>query len=735
MNYNETKNKLYEQTGTPGSSQGANAGKGKSAANYDAMRNSLYRDIGVKTPKRYTQKSYRAADFEAARGRAALWERQFRNVVEDMAQNGATEESRKRFEYLQSTYLDIAQSLSWNDIKPFSQLGESMTRVRQFLAADGWMNRYNDVMQGVSEYDKKRAGGYTRDASGGYGEEIDSLISDYEGIKSYPETKQYYDALTELKSSIRAIDDSMAQFKDEDDFNRYTSYWQDQEEKRNFDLVAGQQEIDALQKQIDEMEYDWTDYAQRVAAEKKVTDLQRQIDEKKWYLDEAKRVQEEYVRSGAAFRSKSGYEDTIGLSDYRQASGLTGFAKTAKSGYQQYLENQAAAAEDKRKTQEWLSRPHPGVSGMEMAALGLATDDTYKQPDERWTQEQRDVYGVLYRQDKKKAEQFAIDTNNAYNSAEQEQQREDAAAFAREHPVLSTAGSLFAGATGLGMADFLGSGIEKFARGTITQKGFVSPHQAAETATGEISQNLNDQYGTISEDIPVLGGHGLGDAYQLMNSIITSAATANTVGPLGTDIIFFGNAAASAMYDAKKRNATDEESLLMGLISGTAEAAGEHFSASHLLEMTDSRTIKKFFSSLFGQAMEEGEEELFTSFVNNLADNYVMHDKSNFYQYVDAYMQNNPGVTLEKAKKEAWKQMWSDMAFDALGGFVSGGAHTVGQVGINRVASNSAYKSTYGDSSAELVQQGLESPEGSEGSLMMGAGMLMLKQMNILSMG
>lgn len=522
---------------------------------------------------------------------------------------------------------------------------------RSESSVTNWVNRYNSVMQGVSEYDKKRNGGFTRDASGGFGKEIEALLSEYDKIKEYAwyygfdNSREYADQLKQLRDSIGQINENFSQFEDEDDYNRYMAYWQDQEAKRIGPATS-------------------------------------------------------LVRGSTAIHP-----------DYSQILGQTGFAKAAKSGWDMYLADQEAAAEDKKKTEEWLSRPHFGVSAMEMASMRLATDDTYKQPDQRWTQEQRDVFGALYGQDKKKAEQFAIDTNNAYNSVQQEQQRSDVAAFAEEHPVLSTAGSLFEGATGLGMADFLTSGIEKVARGTITQKGFVSPHQAAETATGTIAQNLNDQYGTISKNIPVLGGHGLGDAYQLMNSIITSATAANTVGPLGTDIVFFGNAAASAMDDARQRGATDEESLLMGLISGTAEAAGEHFSASHLLEMTDSKTIKKFFGSLFGQALEEGEEELFTSFVNNLADNYVMRDKSNFYQYVDDYMQSNPNATEEEAKKEAWKQMWSDMAFDGLGGFASGGVHTVGQIGgmkaLNAI-DNHQLKKNFGQYQNDILSSAAE---------------------------
>ncbi len=622
-----------------------------------------------------------------------------------------------------------------------------------------WAKRFDTAMSGFTDYDKKRNGGYTKDASGGFGSEIDSLIQDFESIRGYagrfglPNAQQYLKQLQQLKQYIGDTSATMAQFSNEDDYNtavRYSGYYQ----KYNGQTYSQLQ--DTLSKMEDGEEKDWlTQYAPQTMTDRdfgiQAAQYNTDIYYAKKYLDEYKTLSDAYGSGGQeaderilaqmqALSEKYGFknkqeaesalrklenekQDLDQMRDIGSHSVISGYDRimengdfgfSAAAGWQKYLRDQEAQAYDKDTANEWLSRPHFGVSGLEMASLNLATDDRYKLPSDQWTMEEKGVYGYLYGLDPEKAEQFAIATNNYYNGNKQNAQFENVEQFANDHPVASTVGGIFSGAAGLGMADFLTAGIEKFARGTNTQRSFVSPHQAAETATRTVAKNLNNQYGTISESVPVLGGHGLGDAYQLLNSIITSSIAANTVGTIGTDVVFFGNAAASAMDDARNRGATDEQALLMALISGSAEAAGEHFSTSHLLEMTDSKTIKQFFGTMFGQALEEGEEELFTSFVNNLADNYIMRDKSNFNRDVESYKKNNPDATDEEAKKAAWKQMWCDMAFDFLGGFVSGGVHTAGQTALNRIESNANYHSVYGGSAAQLVQEGLASPEGTD---------------------
>ena len=627
-----------------------------------------------------------------------------------------------------------------------------------------WFNGTSSALQSGSQYLSKN--GY-RKPNTSFSSVYEKYMNDADDIARFLEDNKssmenYGDVLDmfnktvsylrKINSNIQKSNEFFSQFT-EDDYNtavRYSGYYQKYNDKTYSQIQ------DALSKMEDGEEKEWlTQYAPQTMSDRdfgvQAAQYNTDIYYAQKYLDEYKTLADAYgvswqeederilsqiqaLSEKYGFKNKQEAENALKqlekekqdldqkravgshsvISGYDSLMENGDFSLYATSGWQKYLRDQESQAETKTAEKEWLSRPHFGVSGLEMASMGLAVDDSYKLPSDQWTMEEKGVYGYLYGLDQEKAEQFAIATNNYYNGNEQNAQFENVKQFANEHPVASTVGGIFSGAAGLGMADFLTTGIEKFARGTNTQRSFVSPHQAAETATGTVAKNLNDKHGTISESVPVLGGHGLGDAYQLLNSIITSAISANTLGTIGTDIVFFGNAAASAMDDARNRGATDEQALLIALIAGSAEAAGEHFSTSHLLEMVDSRTIKQFFGTMFGQALEEGEEELFTSFVNNLADYYIMQDKSNFNRDVEAYKQNNPDATDEEAKKAVWKQMWYDMAFDFLGGFASGGVHTAGQTALNRIESNANYHSIYGGSAAELVQEGMRSPEGTD---------------------
>ena len=209
-----------------------------------------------------------------------------------------------------------------------------------------WMDRYNLVMQGVSAYDKKRNGGFTRDASGGFGSEIDSLIADYDGIERYAadygfrDAQKYLVQLKKLQNSIQGINDNFSQFEDEDAYNRYMDYWKDQEEKRNLDLEAGQKDIDDLEDELRKLKrvspgesayltgnvsQGGSVYAANLQGDvsdkdERIAELSKLISQKQAYLNQAKRIQKKDEYSAVAdlesekydtdFDSKSGYVST-----------------------------------------------------------------------------------------------------------------------------------------------------------------------------------------------------------------------------------------------------------------------------------------------------------------------------------------------------------------------------------------------------------------------------------------
>ena len=348
-------------------------------------------------------------------------------------------------------------------------------------------------------------------------------------------------------------------------------------------------------------------------------------------------------------------------------------------------------------------------AGIAAASANLATDDSYKKPTADWSEKDLEVYQAIA--DPKKAERFAIDINNSINKKKREQELQKAEDFGKEHKAAAWAGNTASGILSLGSADFLANGIEHIARGEVTEKEYATPRQILETASAGASADLNQKYGTISEEVPVLGGKGWGEVYQLTQSIAQSMALANMTGQLGkagayaTDVVFFGNSAASAFDDAKQRGATDAEAYLYGAANGLNEALGEHLSIENLITMKNPNTLVQLGKSILTQAGIEGSEEAFTTFLNNWADHFIMKDKSNFNTWVKEYTAN--GMSEAEAKKKAWARMANDMAFDFVGGAFSGGISGELQSGKNYITSN-IYGKQYRGSQQDLVQEALD---------------------------
>ena len=97
----------------------------------------------------------------------------------------------------------------------------------RFTQANDWIDRYNKVITGYSDFDKQRNGGFTKDVGGGYGEEIGALLRDFSGFREYlgglgfSDALRYVSNLQELQKEINDGNQFMSQFEDEDDFLSY----------------------------------------------------------------------------------------------------------------------------------------------------------------------------------------------------------------------------------------------------------------------------------------------------------------------------------------------------------------------------------------------------------------------------------------------------------------------------------------------------------------------------------
>ena len=421
----------------------------------------------------------------------------------------------------------------------------------------------------------------------------------------------------------------------------------------------------------------------------------------------------------------AGSADTFTQWSNRKKNGttITGYNdKEAISGWNAY---QAAknAREQQEEDKTWFEKLAGYLGGvsdttMPTAEMSRVTesyreDTTYREPRKGWTLQQMKEFGFLYQRNPQEAWEYAEQLNNSIDAAQNEEQREQIRQDATGSAMggaLHTAGALLAAP--LGLADYLNEIAEYSARGKVTEHGGLTPVEYSQAVTGGVAEHLNEQHGTLDERIPVIGGKGWGDVYGLATSIMQSSLAGKTGGQLGTLVQFFGSAAASGVQEAKNRGASDEQALLLGTLQGLAEGLAEQAGIDNLMKVGASHTWKEFAVNLLKQGGAEGLEEGLTTLMNNISEQIVMQGDSVFYTLVDNYMAD--GMDPEGAKKQAWLDMVNDIAFDMLGGFLSGSVHAGPQTAAETYRTGREMRTTYGEYQQELVEKGMESAEGTD---------------------
>lgn len=315
-------------------------------------------------------------------------------------------------------------------------------------------------------------------------------------------------------------------------------------------------------------------------------------------------------------------------------------------------------------------------------------EEKMKKPDERWTEDQKLNYGYLWKQSRTSAAEYAYAVNNMLNTKQEQDALKKIMEFSTGNFWQGAGATIGAIATSpLGLADYLGDVIAQGTLGYIPESdGTLTPFEYSQAVTGSIAQHLNTENGTLDERIPIIGGKGWGDAYSLGTSIAQSSLAGFSGGSGQALVTFFGSAAAAGVDDALSRGANGGQAVAYGSMLGLAEGLAENIGVDNLMKIGSSKTVKQLVLNLLKQGAAEGIEEGVTSVMNNFADNLIMGDKSNFNILVTQYMAQ--GLSEEEAKKKAWLGMAEDIAFDMVGGFVSGAIHAGPQTAYQTYASN-----------------------------------------------
>lgn len=566
---------------------------------------------------------------------------------------------------------------------------------------DNTMRELNEALQGMDPNDisYQRVRAY-RDAIGGADKYFQARSDFYGGFANENEYNYYQD----LQSSWDEASRSGKSRKD----------WADKiaadYERDKSSVVSMSQDIEARRAAIaraeeqgyDKMGPEWAEDLNRQRRE--LADLEARYEQTR--AAAAKGEYQSKIAGGLK------YSDLPGSADWSE--GVQRGQQLYDTFYSGYQGNRAELAQEIR------------MGNTEIAGLGddqLAGEDyyTFRIPTDSWDEEDKQLYYYLYQRSPEEAQQYAVEVNTNRMAMQRARRMQEYEEFGGKNfftGALATAARVLTSPTGIW--DYAGDLIRYANTGLVMPRADLSARDSANAMSAGAANALNE-LGTLDESVPIIGGRGLGDAYQLGNSIVESMAFAGLgkgMQALGaakwipaavTNMSFFGNAASETTQEALQRGASSEQALMMGFLSGSAEALGETLSVENLIHMKDPLSVKQTLLNVLAQAGIEGSEEGFTTVLNTVADAIVMKDKSELNQQIQANLLS--GMSYDEARRAAWKDWSEELAFDILGGVLSGGVSAGLQMGVSGIA---ARAQEYEGNQNELLDYAREVGEGSE---------------------
>lgn len=312
-------------------------------------------------------------------------------------------------------------------------------------------------------------------------------------------------------------------------------------------------------------------------------------------------------------------------------------------------------------------------------------------PNDFWSEDQKNLFGYKYLSSPEDAYRYAVEVNNSITQQRNEKLAEEIGKDAASNfgtAALHTVNSIVTAP--LSLVEYVDKVGDTVKYGTpITSPLHASPTLLSEAAKSGIASKLNE-YGTIDESVPILGGKGWGDAYGLGTSIAQSAYSGvigggSVLGSSYTLATYFGQSATLGIEDALSRGANGKQALAYGTVAGLAEAIPEMISVKSLIGITKAEGVQNVFKAVLKQAGEEATEEFTTSVLTEVADRWIMGGKSQYALTVQELMASDSDLSQEEAENKAFAMTLENIAFDIISGAVSGGISGAGAAGVNNI--------------------------------------------------
>lgn len=387
----------------------------------------------------------------------------------------------------------------------------------------------------------------------------------------------------------------------------------------------------------------------------------------------------------SSFANETLYNDYIKSieADDKYNKQLTEYDVTkGAEGWDKYLSDVAASKAEKAKAEKekkWYVKLGENWGEVQDSSLPVVMlnqavsnyrkyGDRSSLPNDEWTDEEKYAFGALYTDDENSAFSFAKQTNARKNKTKEEEKLKAIQEQTNENwwtQTRNTLGAVFASMTGV--ADSLDNIAKRAAGLEVSTDGNITPFEWSQAVKGAVSSDLNEKFGTIDTAI---GKIGWGDLYQLGVSRVESLLNGVLFGNAGTLVSYFGQASASGVSDALSRGASQDEAMLYGAACGVFEGLFEMISVGKLLSLKGGDGAKGFIKNLVNQAVEEGLEEGLTTTFSTIFDVWITADHSNREYVISQYM--SQGLSREEAEKQAVKDELQQIAYDTIGGAVSG---------------------------------------------------------------
>lgn len=319
------------------------------------------------------------------------------------------------------------------------------------------------------------------------------------------------------------------------------------------------------------------------------------------------------------------------------------------------------------------ARSRQMLSDIQSNASLLGLDNSERR---EMTDDEIATFNYLYAQDSANGD---AEHKNAYayidyltgdlNYRQRAKAEEEWAAYAKEHPVGSSAFSVLE--SPLKGLSYLGQAADYLSDGEIDQNAGYNKFSYINSAIrNEVNTIVEDNWGGVGS-FAYQTGMSMGDF--LLNTAITGGNQALSLAIMGT------GAAADATISAKDRGLSDNQAFALGTIAGAAEIITEKVSLDALLDKT--ALTKSAMDYFLKNTLAEGSEEVGSDIINLVADVLISKDKSEWQTSIDAY--EAEGMTEKEAFWRAVRDQAENMGLDFLGGAVSGGVMSGAGIAIN----------------------------------------------------